>query len=148
MTPSLDTPSGAGLGHHKKKVDKKRYQKLVGKLIYLPHTRPYISFSIGVVSQFMHDLMEEHLETVYQILRYLKKNPGHGLMFKKEDGDLTIEAYTNANWAASITDRRSTSGWCIFMGGNLVTWRSKKQSVVARSNVEAEYRAIGLGICE
>ena len=58
-------------------------QKLVGKLIYLSHTRPNISFSIGVVSQFMHDPMEEHLEVVYQILRYLKKNLGRGLMFKK-----------------------------------------------------------------
>ena len=66
-----------------KKVDKRRYQKLVGKLIYLSHTRPNISFSIGVVSQFMHDPMEEHLEVVYQILRYLKKNLGRGLMFKK-----------------------------------------------------------------
>ena len=69
-------------------------------------------------------------------------------MFKKGSGDLTIEAYTNADWAGSITDRRSTSGWCTFVGGNLVTWRSKKQLVVVRSNVEAEYRAIALGICE
>ena len=69
-------------------------------------------------------------------------------MFKKGGGDLTIEAYTDADWVGSITDRRSTSGWCTFVGGNLVTWRSKKQSVVPRSSVETEYRAIVLGICE
>ena len=120
-----------------KKVDKKRYQKLVGKLIYLSHTMQDISFYVGVVSQFMHDPMEEHLELVYQILRYLKKNSSHGLMFKKGGGDLTMEAYTDVDWARSITDRRSTSGWCTFVGGNLVTWKSKKQSVVARSSVEA-----------
>ena len=80
-----------------KKVDKRRYHKLVGKMIYLSHTRPDISFSIGVVSQFMHDPMEEHLEAVYQILRYLKKNLGHGLMFKKGGGDLAIEAYPDAD---------------------------------------------------
>ena len=52
------------------------------------------------------------------------------------------------DWARSIIDRRSTSRWCTFVGGNLVTWRSKKQSVVARSSAEAEYGAIALGICE
>ena len=96
----------------------------------------------------MHDPMEENLKAVYQILRYLKKNPSHGLMVKKGGGDLTIEAYTDANWAGLITDRRSTSRWCTFVGGNLVTWRSKKQSVVVRSNAEAEYRVIALGICK
>ena len=131
-----------------KKVEKKRYQKLVGKLIYLSHTRLDISFSIGVVSQFMHNPMEEHHDAIYQILRYLKKNPGRGLMFKKGGEDLTIEAYNDADWAGSKTDRRSTSGWYTFVGENLVTWRSKKQSVVARSSAKAEYRAITLGICE
>ena len=96
----------------------------------------------------MHDPKEENPEAVYQNLRYLKKNLGSGLMFKKGGGDLTIEAYTDADWAGSITDRRSILGWCTFVGGNLVTWRSKKQSVVARSSAEAEYRAIALGICE
>ena len=83
----------------------------------------------------MHDLMEEHLEVVYRILRYLKKIPSRCLMFKKGGGDLTIEAYTNAGWAESITDIRSTLGWCTFVGGNLVTWRSNKQLVVARSRI-------------
>ena len=110
-----------GMNTKGKKVDKKRYQKLVGKLIYLSHTRPDISFSVGVVSQFLHDPIEEYLEAVSQILRYLKKNPSHGLMFKKGSGDLTIEACTNVDWAGSITDRRSTLGWCSFVGGNLVT---------------------------
>ena len=137
-----------GMSTKGKKVNKKCYQKLVGKLIYVSHTRPNISFSVGVVSQFMHDPMEEHLEAVYQILRYLKKNLGRGLMFKKGGGDLTIEAYTDVDWVGSTTDRRSTSGWCTFVGGNLVTWRSKKQSVVSRSNAKAEYRAIAQGICE
>ena len=74
----------------------------------------------------MHDPMEEHLEAVYQILSYLKKNLGRGLMFKKGGGDLTIETYTDVDWVGSIIDRRSTSRWCTFVGGNLVTWRSKK----------------------
>ena len=117
----IDFNHKTGMSTKGKKVNKKRYQKLVGKLIYLSHTRPNISFSVGVVSQFMHDPMEEHLEAIYQILRYLKKNLGRVLMFKKGGGDLTIEAYTDVDWVGSITDRRSTSRWCTFVGGNLVT---------------------------
>ena len=128
-------------------VDKARYQKLVGKLIYLSHTRPDIAFAVSVVSQFMHSPYEEHLEAVYRILRYLKSTPGKGLFFKKGE-QRTIEAYTDADWAGSVTDRRSTSGYCTFVWGNLVTWRSKKQNVVARSSAEAEYRAMAHGVYE
>ena len=59
-----------------------------------------------------------------------------------------MEAYSDADWARSANDRRSTSGYFTFIGGNLVTWRSKKQPMVERSNVEAEYRGLGFGVCE
>ena len=68
-----------------------------------------------------------------------------GLFFKKGD-QRTIEAYTNVDWAGSITNRRSTSGYYTFVWGYLVTWRSKKQSVVARSSAEAEHRAMAHGV--
>ncbi|RVW73986.1 Retrovirus-related Pol polyprotein from transposon RE1 [Vitis vinifera] len=128
-------------------VNTTRYQKLVGKLIYLSHTRPDIAFAVSIVSQFMHSPYEVHLEAIYRILRYLKSTPGKGLFFKKSE-QKTIEAYTDADWAGSVTDRRSTSGYCTYIWGNLVTWRSKKQSVVARSSAEAEYRAMAHGVCE
>ncbi|KAA0049857.1 Beta-galactosidase [Cucumis melo var. makuwa] len=126
-------------------VDKEQYQRLVGKLIYLSHTRPDISFAVSVVSQFMQAPYEKHMEAVNRILRYLKNTPGKGLMFRKTNRK-TIEAYTDSDWAGSVIDRKSTSGYCTFVWGNLVTWRSKKQSVVARSSAEAEYRAMSLGI--
>jgi len=128
-------------------VDKGRYQRLVGRLIYLSHTCPNIAYAVSVVSQFMHTPREPHMEVVYRILRYLKSSPGKGLLFSQHD-HLKIEAYTDADWAGSITDRRSTSGYCTFVGGNLVTWRSKKQSVVARSSAEAEFRTMAQGVCE
>ena len=128
-------------------VNTTQYQKLVGKLIYLSHTRPDIAFAVSIVSQFMHSPYEVHLEAVYRILRYLKSTPGKGLFFKKSE-QKTIEAYTDADWAGSVTDRRSTSGYYTYIWGNLVTWRSKKQSVVARSSAEAEYRAMAHGVCE
>ena len=102
---------------------------------------------MSLVSQFMHSPHEEHLEVVYRILRYLKSSPGKGLFFKKNE-QRSIEAYTDADWAGSVTDRKSTSGYCTFVCGNLVTWRSKKQNVVARSIAEAEYRSMAHGVCE
>lgn len=128
-------------------VDKGRYQRLVGKLIYLSHTRPDIGFVVSVMSQFMNNPTEEHMEAVYRVLRYLKGTPGKGLLFKK-NSSRNIKVYSDADWAGSQSDRRSTSGYCTFVWGNLVTWRSKKQPVVARSSAEAEYRALVNGICE
>lgn len=128
-------------------VDKGRYQRLVGKLIYLSHTRPDIGFSISVVSQFMNNPTEKHMTAVIRILRYLKMTPGKGLFFQRTTNK-EIEIFSDADWAGSVTDRRSTSGYCSFVWGNLVTWRSKKQSVVARSSAEAEFRAMAQGICE
>ncbi|RVW40091.1 Retrovirus-related Pol polyprotein from transposon RE1 [Vitis vinifera] len=105
-----------------------------------------IEKEMSAVSQFMHSPTEEHMEAVYRILRYLKMTPGKGLFFRKTENRDT-EVYSDADWAGNIIDRRSTSGYCSFVWGNLVTWRSKKQSVVARSSAEAEYRALAQGIC-
>ena len=86
-------------------------------------------------------------------MRYLKGTPAKGILFKKGDNQ-RVECFTNADWASSPKDRLSTSGYCTIFVGNLVTWRSKKQSVskkqsfVAKSSAKAEYRAMALGICE
>ena len=128
-------------------VNKERYQRLVGWLIYLCHTRPDISYAVSVVSRYMHDPRSGHLDAVYRILRYLKNSPGKGLLFKSH-GHLNVEGYCDADWASCLDDGRSTSGYCVFVGGNLVSWRSKKQSVVSRSTAEAEYRAMSLVLSE
>ncbi|WVZ95817.1 hypothetical protein U9M48_041533 [Paspalum notatum var. saurae] len=128
-------------------VNKETYQRLVGRLIYLCHTRPDISYAVSVVSRYMHDPRTGHMDVVYRILRYLKGTPGRGLWYKR-NAHLNLEGYCDADWASSKDDRRSTSGYCVFVGGNLVSWRSKKQAVVARSTAEAEYRAMALSLCE
>lgn len=87
------------------------------------------------------------MEAIYRILCYLKSSPGKGLLFSQRDY-LKIEAYTDVDWAGLIMDRWSTSGYCTFMEGNLVTWHSKKQSVVARSSAKAEFKAMTHGVCE
>lgn len=128
-------------------IDREQYQRLVGRLIYLSHTRRDIAFAVSVVSQFMHDPKEQHMNAVIRIIRYLKGCPGRGLLYKS-NGNLQVECYTDADWAGCLDDRKSTSGYCTFVGGNLVTWRSKKQNVVARSTAEAEFRSMAHGICE
>lgn len=128
-------------------TDKGRYQRLVGKLIYLSHTRPDIAYTVSVVSQFMHAPSEEHMNAVYRILKYLKSAPGRGLLFSK-NGVHEIEGYTYSDWAGNQTNRRSTSGYFTFVEGNIVTWRSKKQKVVAKSSAKAKYRGMAYGVCE
>ena len=123
------------------------YQRIVGKLIYLTITRPDISYAVSIVSQFMHSPAMFHLSIVKRILRYLKGSIGRGILLKK-NGHHDIVGYADADWAGNVLDRKSTTGFCTFVGGNLVTWKSKKQSVVARSSAEAEYRAMASAACE
>ena len=87
------------------------------------------------------------MDAVYRVLRYLKFSPGKGLFFGRNN-DYEIVGYTDADWVEDQTDRKSTSGYFMFVGKNLVTWRSKKQKVVARSNTETEFRVMAHGVCE
>ena len=89
-------------------VDPESYQRLVGKLIYLTHTRPDIAYTVGVLNQFMHTPRVSHLHTAHRVLRFLKGTIGRGLMFLRHSG-LDLEVYTNADYAGSIVDRHSTS---------------------------------------
>lgn len=147
----VDTPMAANLKLYMEEgavlADKERYQRLVGKLIYLSHTRPDIAYAVGVVSKFMHKPQASHMEAVWRIIKYLKGTVGHGVLFKSH-GHLKVQAYTDADWAGDKGDRRSTSGYFTLVGGNLVTWRSKKQKVVALSSAEAEFRGVARGLAE
>jgi hypothetical protein len=117
------------------------YRQLVGSLVYLTVTRPDISYAVHIVSQFMAAPQSLHYAAVLRILRYLKGTLFHGLHFSSQSS-LTLQAYFDADWAGDPTDRRSTTGYCFLLGDSLISWRSKKQSVVARSSTEAEYRAL------
>ncbi|CAH9104817.1 unnamed protein product [Cuscuta europaea] len=127
--------------------DPERYRRLVGKLNYLAVTRPDIAYSVSVVSKYMSSPTIDHWTAVEHILCYLKGAPGRGIVYQNHD-HMRIECFADADWAGSKDDRRSTSGYCVFVGGNLVSWKNKKQNVVSRSSAESEYRAMAQSACE
>ena len=92
----------------------------------------------------MNNLTRKHIEAVFRILQYLKRSPGKGLFFGRS-AERSVEVFIDADWAGSLVDRRSTSGYCTFVWGNLVTWRSKKQPIVTRSSAQAEFSAMCQG---
>ncbi|GKA18937.1 ribonuclease H-like domain-containing protein, partial [Tanacetum coccineum] len=117
------------------------YQKLIGKLIYLTHTRPDISYSVHCLSQFMHKPLKSHLKIALKVLRYLKNNPGIGVHIVKQP-KVSLEAFVDADWAKCVVTRKSVTGFCIKLNGSLVSWKSKKQNTLSKSSAEAEYRAM------
>ena len=102
---------------------------------------------MSVVSQFLHSPCDSHNDVVIRILHYIKGTPGQEVLYENR-GQNQIVGYCNADWASSPVDKRSTSEYYVFIGGNLVSWKSKKQDVVARSSADAEYRAMALVTCE
>ena len=123
------------------------YKRLVGNLVYLTVTRPDISYAVHQVSQYQSAPRSTYYATVLRILRYLKGTFFHGLFYSAQS-PLVLRAFSDADWAEDPTDHRSTTGYCFFLGSSLISWRSKKQTLVARSNTEAEYRALANTISE
>lgn len=87
------------------------------------------------------------MDATLRIVRYLKGSLGKWVVFQK-NGHQEVRGYTDADWGGNLGGRRSTSGYFTFVGGNLVTWKSKKQKVVALSSTEVEFRGIAKGVAE
>ncbi len=83
-----------------------------------------------------------HLVAAKRILRYLKGSLEFGLLFHHSTSPLIIKAYPDADWASFPDSRRSTTGFCVFLGSNLISWTAKKQPTVSHSSAEAEYRSL------
>ncbi|KAH9799567.1 retrovirus-related pol polyprotein from transposon RE2 [Citrus sinensis] len=118
-----------------------QYRSIIGALQYVTLTRPEISFSVNKLSQFLSYLKSSHWEACKRLLRYLKGTIHFGLQFYN-CGALQINCFSDSDWAGDRDDRKSVAGFAVFLGPNLVSWSSKKQSVVSRSSAEAEYRAL------
>ncbi|RVW79103.1 Retrovirus-related Pol polyprotein from transposon RE1 [Vitis vinifera] len=128
-------------------ADPSLYRKLVGSLVYLTITRPDISFVVQQVSQFLQTPRHLHLAVVRRIIRYVQGTSTRGLFFLA--GNSTrLAAYSDADWAGCADTRRSITGWCVFLGDALISWKSKKQDRVSKSSTESEYRAMSLACSE
>ncbi|GKD72844.1 ribonuclease H-like domain-containing protein [Tanacetum coccineum] len=123
------------------------YQRLMGKLIYLTNTRPDISYVVHCLSQFMHAPLVSHLDAALRVLRYLKGSLRSGIQINK-NGYIKLRAFADSDWIRCLATRKSVSGYCVFLGDSLVTWKSKKQSTLSRSSAEAEYRSMASATCE
>ncbi|XP_020222461.1 uncharacterized protein LOC109804946 [Cajanus cajan] len=114
---------------------------IVGALQYLTITRPDIVYTVNKLCQFMHNPLDVHWKETKRLLWYLKGTLHHGLHYKKTT-DTEIYAYCDSDWASDQDDLRSTSGNCVYLGSNIVSWMAKKQKVVSRSSTEAEFRSM------
>ena len=123
------------------------YRNTIDALQYLTLTRPDISFSVNTLSQFLKALTQHHWSACKRLLLYVSGTHTLGLSLRPT-ARFTLEGFSDADWACNIDDKRSTTGYCVFLGGNLVTWSSRKQQVVTRSNIESEYRALASVIIE
>ncbi|XP_019189506.1 PREDICTED: uncharacterized protein LOC109183902 [Ipomoea nil] len=118
-----------------------QYRRLVGALQYLTITRPDLSYAVNRLSQFMHTPTADHWALLKRVLRYVKGTATHGLRLTTSVS-ADIHAYSDSDWAGCPIDRKSTSGYAVFLGTNLVSWVSHKQRTVARSSTEAEYKGL------
>ncbi|GJS61333.1 ribonuclease H-like domain-containing protein [Tanacetum coccineum] len=123
------------------------YRRLAGALQYLTFTRPDISYAVQQVCLFMHDPREPHFSALKRILRYVRGTLTSGLQLYSSTTS-SLVAYSDADWAGCPTTRRSTSGYCVFLGNNLLSWSSKRQFTLSRSSAEAEYRGVANAVAE
>lgn len=119
------------------------YQEAVGSILYLAQcTRPDVSFSIAVVSQFNQNPGFVHWKAVKRILRYLKGTLNTKLVFTKDRNETNLHGHCDSDWASSFVDRKSCTGYVFQWNLGAISWCSKKQSTVALSTAEAEYVAL------
>ncbi|GKE55949.1 ribonuclease H-like domain-containing protein, partial [Tanacetum coccineum] len=123
------------------------FRSLAGALQYLAFTRPDLSYAIQKICLFMHDPRVPHYTALKCILRYGRGTLDQGLQLYCSHTSQLI-AYSDADWAGCPSTRRSTSGYCVFLGDNLITWSSKHQHVISRSSTKAKYHGVANAVAE
>ncbi|OMO86373.1 Integrase, catalytic core [Corchorus capsularis] len=105
--------------------DTTQYRQLIGKLQYLTTTRPDISFAVQQLAQFLDKPTSEHLQVAHRVLRYLKGTIGQGILFSSQ-GNFQLKAYSDSDWGTCPDTRKSVTGYCVFLGNSLISWKTKK----------------------
>jgi hypothetical protein len=128
-------------------VDPTRYRQIVGKLLYLTNTRPDLAYSVNLISRFLVNPQQKHLDSALDILRYVQATKDYGILYQKGQ-DINIQGYTDTDWGSCEETRRSTGGYIFTVGQASLTWSSKRQPTVSRSSTESEYKALSDGTQE
>lgn len=124
-----------------------RYRSLVGKLNYLTNTRPDLSYAVQTLSQYMQAPRLPHFDALCHTLRYVSHTVGQGILLKASN-KLTLQAFSDSDWASCVDTRRSITGYIMLFGNSPISWKSKKQTTISRSSSEAEYRAMASAASE
>ena len=124
-----------------------KYRQLIDSLIYLTITRPDLSYSVGLLSQFMQNPRNLHLDCAKRILRYVSTTMDYDIVYKS-NATIRLEGYIDTDWAGYKADRRSASEFVFSLGSGAISWSSKKQPTVSLSSTEAEYRGATVATCE
>ncbi|XP_019092930.1 PREDICTED: uncharacterized protein LOC109129333 [Camelina sativa] len=117
------------------------YRRLIGRLIYLGATRPDLAYSVQFLAQFMKTPREDHWEAAIRVVRYLKGNPGQGILLNAKS-NFQLTGWCDSDHSGCRLTRRSVSGYFIQLGTSPVSWKTKKQKTVSMSSTEAQYRAM------
>ena len=128
-------------------MDPSLYRSLVGALQYLTFTRPDLSYAVQQVCLSMHDPREAHMLALKRIVRYLQGTLDHGL-YLYPSSVYKLIAYTDADWGGCPNTHCSTSGYCVFLGDNLLSWSAKRQPTLSRYSAEAEYLGVANMVSE
>ncbi|XP_021743439.1 uncharacterized protein LOC110709529 [Chenopodium quinoa] len=128
-------------------VDLTMYHRLCGALQYLTFIRPEVSYAVQHVCLFMHSPRVALMDALKRILRYIQGTTVFGLRLYKSS-ITSILSYTDVDWASYPDIRHSTSGYCVFLGDNLISWSSKQQPTLSKSSAEAEYRGVAYVVSE
>ena len=129
------------------KVDKTYYKQVVGSLMYLTATRPNMMFVVSLISRYMENPTELHLQVAKRVLRYLQGTTEFGIFYRK-GGDDELVTYTDSDHAGDLDERKSTSGYVFLLSSGAISWSSKKQPIVSLSSTEAEFIAVASCACQ
>jgi hypothetical protein len=128
-------------------VDATNYSSIVGALQYLTLTHPDLTHVVNLVCQFMHQLGASHFQAIKRILQYLQGTLDYGLQLLSRSS-LSLYGFSDTDWAGCLDTHYSTTGYCIYLSANCISWASKKQPTVSRSSVEVEYRSMSTTTAE